>query len=318
MIGHVLYLVAGLVVLGLGGELLVRGAAQLARNLGISALVVGLTVVAFGTSAPEAAVSVLAGLSDKDALAIGNVVGSCILNILCVMGATALLRPMKVSRDILRTDLPVMLAVFAIFTLLAVNGGEIQRWHGICLLVGLAGYMFLTYWEAKRQPKVIEAEYEEGLKQLRGPLVNVIYVAAGCIGLVWGADLIVGGASGLARQWGASERVIGLTVVAMGTSLPELVTCLVAARHNQPDIAVGNIVGSNIFNILAVIGVASVVEPLSIPAISLRVDIPLMLAAGVVCIPILRTGHRIGRGEGAFLLGGYALYLAWMVQNRAL
>ena len=311
---NILLLAGGLVLLGLGGEFLVRGSSQLARQMGVSALVVGLTIVAFGTSAPEIAVSLQSAAQGQDDLAVANVVGSCIMNILIVLALAALARPMRVSRNVITTDAPVMIFFAAMFILFAIDNGQIDRWQGVFFVLALAMYTLFTYSEARRQPRVVEDEYENRHKvKPRAPLVNIAAVIIGIVGLVKGADLMVKGAVGIAEQLGVSTRIIGLTVVALGTSLPELATCVIAARRNQPDIAVGNIVGSNIFNILAVVGVTSIFFPLDVSPDTLYFDAPVMLGVSVLSFWILRTGHRISRREGALLLGIYVVYLGWLL-----
>jgi cation:H+ antiporter len=308
--------IGGLLILGCGGECLVRGAAQLARQLGVSALVIGLTIVAFGTSAPEIAVTMQAAYLDQDNLAVANVVGSCIINILIVLGAAALVRPLRVSRNVITTDAPAMLLFSAIFILFATER-TIYRWEGIFFVVTLALYTLVTYGEARRQPKLVEDEYEHDPRLVPRPWpINTLAVLIGIAGLVKGADLIVDGAVGIAELLGISTRIIGLTIVALGTSLPELATCVIAARRAQPDIAIGNIVGSNIFNILAVIGATSAVFPLSIATETLRFDIPVMLFVSLLSFWFLRTGHQISRREGVVLLALYGVYLAWMLSGK--
>ncbi len=303
-------LVGGLVVLGCGGECLVRGAAQLARQLGVSVLVVGLTIVAFGTSAPELAVSMQSAYLGHDDLAVANVVGSCIMNILIVLALAALARPLRVSRNVITTDAPAMLFFTAFFMLFAYDGNTIHRWQGLFFVGALGLYTLSTYHQSRRQPKVVEDEYEQDRRlRPRPSWVNVLAVVIGIAGLVTGADLIVDGAVGIATLLGVSKRIIGLTIVALGTSLPELATCVIAARRGQPDIAIGNVVGSNIFNILAVIGVTAAFFPLNIAPETYRFDAPVMLGVVVLSFWVLRTGHRISRREGALLLGIYAVYL---------
>ncbi len=308
--------VGGLVILGCGGECLVRGAAQLARQLGVAPLVVGLTIVAFGTSAPEIAVSIRSAARGHDALAVANAVGSCIMNVLVVLGLAALVRPLRVSRNIQRIDAPFMVFFTAVFLLFAVDDGRIDRWQGLFFVGSIVLYTAFTYLESKRQPDIVAEEYEHDPRQKPRPWpVNLLAVIIGLVGLTQGADLIVQGAVGLARSLGVSPRIIGLTIVALGTSLPEMATCIVAARRNQPDIAIGNIVGSNIFNILAVIGLSASIYPLKVPQSTINLDAPVMLATAVLMIPIMRTGRRVSRTEGLLLLACYGGYLAWMLRG---
>ena len=312
---YIALLAGGLLVLGCGGECLVRGAAQLARQMGVPALVVGLTIVAFGTSAPEVAVSMQSAAAGHDDLAVANAVGSCILNILVVLAIAALACPLRVSRNVITTDAPVMLFFTAFFILFAVDNHAIDRWEGVFFLVALVLYTLFTYRQARRQPKVVEAEYEEDLRVTPRPwIVNALGVVIGIAGLVIGADKIVDGAVGIATLIGVSQRIIGLTIVALGTSLPELATCVAAARHNQPDIAVGNVVGSNIFNILAVIGLTATFFPLEVADETVRFDVPVLLGTVVLSFWVLRTGHRITRRQGAVLLALCVVYLACLLR----
>ena len=315
---HLLTFGAGLAVLWVAGEALVRGAARLARSLGVSALVVGLTIVAFGTSAPEVAVSVLAALQGEDELALGNVIGSNIANVLLILGVAALTRPLKVSLNLIRTDVPIMIFVFAAFTLLAVVDLGLDRWEGLLFVAGLVAYTAFTYLMARREPQLVRDEYEAAdLAPAPGDprraawrfWRNMALVLIGIAGLVLGARLIVSGAVGLAEIAGLSRRVIALTIVAVGTSLPELATCVVAARRNQPDIAVGNIVGSNIFNVLSVAGLSAIARPLVAPPEILN-DGMLMLATGLLTWIVCWRGRTVGRGSGTALLALYAVFLA--------
>lgn len=317
MVWNLFLLLGGLILLAVGGECLVKGAARLARSLGVPALVVGLTVVAFGTSSPEIAVSVTASINDQDDIAVANVVGSNISNILLVLGLAAMAAPMKVSRSVMRFDLPFMVIVLAVFALFALSSfshehGLISRGQGIFFLVALLAYLLFTYRASRRESAAVEREYEAGIQESGSRVFNVLLVILGMAALILGADLIVKGAVGLASEY-LDERVIGLTIIAIGTSLPEMTTCIVAARRGQPDIAIGNIVGSNIFNILAVIGIASTISPLSVAEIILFRDAPVMLLVGVLSFPIMRTGHCITRKEGALLVGLYLIYVTWLV-----
>jgi cation:H+ antiporter len=215
---------------------------------------------------------------------------------------------------VVTTDGPVMLFVTALFVLFAIDEYKIFRWQGIVLVVGLAAYTWFTYYEARLQPKIVEDEYEHDPRQGKAARwVNIAAVITGFAGLVKGADLIVEGGVGIAHLLGVSERIIGLTIFAIGTSLPELAICVVAARRGQPDIAIGNVVGSNIFNILAVIGITATFVPLAVVQEIIWFDAPVMLAAVVLSFWILRTGHQISRREGGVLLALYLVYLTWML-----
>ena len=315
---NVLLLVGGLVVLWVGGEALVRGSAQLAGRLGISPLVVGLTVVAFGTSAPELAVSVQAALRNEHGIAIGNVLGSNIANILLILGAAAAVRPLEVSLKLLRVDGPIMVASVLVFGLMAfrqVGDGRIERWEGAILVALLLGYNALTYHLARREAKTVKDEYKASQESGRSPAFNVLLVVIGIVALTGGGQLIVRGASQLAELMNIPPTIIGLTIVAVGTSLPELAASVIAARHNLPDIAIGNIVGSNIFNILSVVGITSVVRPMDVARETLLLDGPAVLAISLLLLIVARTGQRVSRQEGFVLLVLYAGYLAWTAQR---
>lgn len=313
----VLLLVGGLAVLAAAGEALVRGAARLAQILGISTLVVGLTVVAFGTSAPEAAVSVFAAERGATDLAVANVVGSNVANILLILGLAALVRPLVVSRSLIRIDGPIMIVVLGVFMAVVMGWGEIGRWTGGVFLCGLIVYTALTYILARRTGPP-EAEPPRPLTGLaRRCWYNALLVVIGVAGLVYGARLIVSGASGVAQRLGVSEHIIGLTIVAVGTSLPELAATLVAARHRQADLAVGNVVGSNIFNALLVTGLAALVRPLPVNEYVIRIDGPAMVAASVVFYVIVYFGKKLTRAQGAVFLGLYVFYLVWTGQRAA-
>jgi cation:H+ antiporter len=316
---NLITLFGGFVLLVLGGEILVRGAARLAETLGVSATVVGLTVVAFGTSAPEAAVTISAALHGSSELAIGNVMGSNIANVLLILGCAALINPLPVSRALILVDSPIMLAVVAILAGVAAIFGHVGRLTGILFVVGLVAYTITTYWAEHHRPKELSGG---DVVPLKGPgryaLYNLALTAAGIVGLVYGARLIVSGATGLARLMDISEHVIGLTIVAIGTSLPELATAVVAARHRRADIVIGNIVGSNVFNVLFVTGLTAAIRPLAIPADAAHVDGPLMVGACAVFMVVVATGRRVSRAEGLLLLGLYAAYLSWTGLRAAL
>lgn len=316
-----LLLLAGLVLLVAGGELLVRGASRAAEGFGISRLVVGLTVVAFGTSSPELMVTVRAAFASGDGanLALGNVVGSNILNVLLILGLSAILTPLVVARALVWREVPLMIAASVLLLAFAWNG-TIGRIEGALLLAGLIAYTVYIVREARReQPGATDedgAAAGDGVGRL---LMNGLGVLIGLGLLVAGANWFVEGAIGLARLVGLSEIVIGLTIVAVGTSLPELVTSLLASFRGEREIAVGNIVGSNLFNILGVLGLAALVAPEGVPAAQsiLTFDGPVMLAVAVACLPIFFTGHRIDRWEGFVFLGYYAAYVAYLILDAS-
>lgn len=304
-----LLLVAGLALLVLGAEALVRGSAALARRLGVGPLVVGLTIVAFGTSSPELVVSTRAALVGAGDIALGNVLGSNIANILLILGAAALIRPIRIQTQLVRIDIPIMIAVsLAPFLLLA--DGRVSRAEGLLLLGGIVAYTVLSIALARseRDPAVRHV-IEQGLPAWpRRPLEQLLAIAAGLALLALGADLFVRGAVRMAGALGVSEALIGLTVVAVGTSLPELATSMVAAVRGEGDIAVGNVVGSNLFNLLGILGAAATARPLQATGIG-RSDLLAMAAAALVLLPLARSGLRLQRWEAALLLAGYAAYV---------
>ncbi len=306
--------ILGLVILFLGGRNLVAGACGLATACSISPLVVGLTVVALGTSAPELAVTLRAALGSTVDLGIGNVVGSCIFNVLVILGITAVLRPLEISARLVRAEVPIMIALCGLTWLLAL-GGSFLVWHGGLLVALLVLYTLWTVQQANKERR----EFQAALVELTGSCPqwqwrNVLRQSLACllgiILLVWGADWLVKGGVGLARTLGVSEAVIGLTLVAGGTSLPELATTLVAGARGRSDIAVGNVVGSNILNLLAVLGPATLLagRPLPVSPEIVNLDLPVMFGAAMVCLPLLWTQNRVDRWEGVLLLVLYTLY----------
>ena len=312
---YILMLLGGVVVLGGGGEALVRGAGRLARTLGMSSLVVGLTVVAFGTSAPEAAVTIFAASQGAGDLAVGNVVGSNIANLLLILGFAAVVKPLGISRSLLRLDGPVMILASVVFLVLAARNHVILRWEGGLFVAGLVVYTLVTYQVGRRSAPRDDEASPTGVAGKAW--YNLVLVAGGIGGLVLGAKWIVDGASGIAALLGVPPHIIGLTIVAIGTSLPELATVVAAARQSQPDIAIGNVVGSNIFNILFVTGCASTVRPLAVPSEIVHTDGPLMVLVSLLAYLAIWTGQKVVRWEGVVLLAGYVAYLTW-AGSRAL
>lgn len=303
----VLMLLAGLVLLLVGGEVLVRGASSIAERFGVPHFVVGVVVVGFGTSTPELVTSVEAALVGAPGIAIGNIVGSNIANILLILGLTAALAPIAVERAVLRRDGTVALAVAVVCLGLAALGG-IDRLTGALLVAGLVAYIYTTI----RHPastNTAEVDEEAPLPSL---WLAVLLSLAGLAVVILGADLLVGAAIELARNSGISESVIGLTIVAVGTSLPELATSLVAAVRKQADIALGNILGSNIYNVLGILGVTALIEPVAMPADIAGTDVWVMLAATMLLMVFATTGKRICRMEGAGFLALYGGYIGWL------
>ena len=296
-------LLGGLVGLLFGGEALVRGSVGIARRLAIAPLLIGLTVVGFGTSTPELLVSVDAALRGVPDIAIGNVVGSNIANILLIVGLSALVWPIRVLGGTLRRDTGVMMA--AALVLIPVFWlGAIGRLSGAVLVAGLIAYLVWAY----RQPGDVVAD-EVGAPAPASILVSVLWVVGGLVALMVGARFLVDGAVSIARGYGVSEAFIGLTIVAVGTSLPELATSLIAALRRQSEIAIGNIVGSNIFNVFGILGVTAVIAPIPVAPRFLTFDLPVMIAVSLVLTGLLLTRPVIGRGVGVALLAGYAAYV---------
>lgn len=314
--------VVGLVALVVGAEWLVRGAARLAARTGVSNVVIGLTVVAFGTSAPELAVSVgdvLRGTDQAGAIAVGNVIGSNIANILLALGLSAAVGgSLVVAQRIVRIDVPLMIGASVLLLLFALDE-RLDRWEGIVFVVALVVYVTWTVVASRREPGAVVTEYDEALsaERLRAePLArDVVLLVLGLAALVVGAQSLVGGATDIAADLGVSDLLIGLTIVAIGTSLPEVATTVVAAVRGQRDLAVGNAVGSNLFNLLAVLGITATISPqsLPVPTSAVQVDIPVMIAVAVACLPIFISGFDIDRWEGIVFFGLYVGYLTWLV-----
>ena len=316
-------------MLVLGGEWLVRGAASLAAMLKISPLVIGLTVVAFGTSAPELGVSLQAALAGNAGVAVGNVVGSNIINILVVLGTAALVTPLLVSSQLVRWDVPLMVAA-SIGMWAAAADGEVAAWEGAIMFAGLIAYIARSVIKSRSEQKEVAAEFEDYVVDMvrrRDIVISVLFFVGGLVVLGIGSRLLVDGATSVAKRFGVSDLVIGLTVVAVGTSLPEVVTSVVASMRGQRDIAVGNVVGSNLFNILCVLGLTSmaagwlgpalprdVPTPSGIPVdpAAVSVDIPIMVAVAVLCLPIFWTSYLIRRWEAVMFLAYYAAYTTFL------
>ncbi len=319
---------AGLIAVGLfvllaGGEVLVRGASGLAAAIRVSPLVIGLTVVAFGTSAPELAVAVQSSYADKPDLAIGNVVGSCIFNVLFILGATAIIRPVIVSARLVRLEVPLLIVASAVLLLLGLDEC-LSRVDGLLLFGGLICYVTWTIVQSRRESKQFRGGFEEVVETraagIRGTAtwnvaVQLVLVVAGLGLLTLGSKWLVDGAVKIAGLLGVGELIIGLTIVAIGTGLPEVATSIVASVRGHGDIAVGNIVGSNIFNILCVLGLSSMVAPsgIAVSPEALWHDIPVLIAVGVACLPIFFTDYRIHRWEGYLFFGYYLAYMAYLI-----
>jgi cation:H+ antiporter len=313
-------LLAGFALLILGAELLVRGASRLALTVGISPLVVGLTVVAYGTSAPELAVSVQSTYQGAVDIALGNVVGSNIANILLILGLSATLAPLVVAQQLVRLDVPLMIGLSVLLFVMGLDG-LLGRLEGLVLFAGAISYTIFVIRQSRREAEPIQQEYGREFSRDKtrasrlGVVIQVGLVLVGLVLLVLGARWLVDGAVAIASFYRVSELIIGLTIVAVGTSLPELATSIVATLRGERDIAVGNVIGSNIFNILTVLGLSSLVAPsgLEVAASALRFDIPVMIVAAVACLPIFFTGNLIARWEGLLFLGYYVAYVFYLV-----
>lgn len=312
------YLALGLALLIVGAELLVRGASRLALRFGITPLVVGLTVVAFGTSSPELAVSIQSGLAGKADIAAGNIVGSNIFNVLFILGVAALILPLAVSQQLVRLDVPLLIGVSLLFWVMALDG-RIGRFDGLLLVAGIVAYTVFAIRQGRRESPEIQAEYAQEFGAGNGWLgrlpAQLALIGGGLALLVLGATWLVDSAVSIARALEVSEVVIGLTIVAAGTSLPEVATSIVAALRGERDIAVGNVVGSNLFNLLSIGGIAALVTPggLEVAASLVRFDLPVMVAVTFACLPIFATGHRIARWEGALFVAYYAAYTSFLI-----
>ncbi|MHB8862147.1 MAG: calcium/sodium antiporter [Pirellulaceae bacterium] len=319
MLFAITLIIGGFVALAFGGEMLVRGASRLAQRAGISSLVIGLTVVAFGTSAPELAVSMKAGLAGQSDIAVGNVIGSNILNVLLILGLSALIAPLVVSRQLIRRDVPVMIAA-AVLMLIMGWDGRIGRIDGLLLFAGLLVYIAWSMRSSRSELKRYRIEAgpdptASSPEAIRSVWMPLVLLAIGLVILVLGARWLVDGAVIIARVLGMSELLIGLTIVAAGTSLPEVAASVVATLRGERDIAIGNVVGSNIFNILCVLGLSAAVSPtgLVVSSAALQLDLPVMLVVTVVCLPLFVTRLTIARWEGALLLFYYIAYTTYVV-----
>ena len=311
-----LLFLAGLALLVLGAELLVRGASRLAAAVGLSPLVIGLTVVAYGTSMPELVVSTQAAWAGRPEIAVGNVVGSNIFNVLFILGIAALILPLRVAQRLVWWDVPIMIGTAIALAGFAADG-TVSRLEGLVLVGGIVAYTIWVVRVSRRETREVEAEYDEAYGGARGMPAwgSALLAAAGLVLLVVGARWLVEAAVTIARTVGLGDAVVGLTIVAAGTSLPEVATSIVAAVRGERDIAVGNVVGSNIFNVLAVLGASALVarDGIVMPPAIYRFDLPVMLAVSLACLPIFFTGHTISRWEGGVFLAYYVAYTAYLV-----
>ncbi len=308
----------GLVALVFGAELLVRGASKLATTFGVSPLVVGLTVVAFGTSAPEVAVSVNAALSGNTDLAVGNVVGSNIFNVLFILGLSALITPLVVHAQIIRQEIPILVGACLLLFILSLDG-KISFTESLLLLGTLVAYTVFLIIQSRKETREVQEEYAKENKSKNkwdAPIyVQIILILVGLYLLVQGSEWLVDSAVIFARMMGVSDIIIGLTIVAAGTSMPEVATSIMAAVKGERDIAVGNVIGSNTFNILGCLGVTGLVAPMGliVPASVLNFDLWVMLAVCFACIPVFISGREIARWEGGIFIGYYIAYVTYLI-----
>lgn len=318
MLFTILLSVFGLIILTVGAEFLVRGAVQIASALGISPLIIGLTVVAFGTGSPELVVGMIASLKGETTIALGNVIGSNIINVLCVLGLSASVCPLIIHQQLVIWDVPIMIFV-SLLVYYSAYLGVISSFMGCIFLILMVAYTILLIYFSKSDRKALK-QFEEEFQSkepfsVKLALKSLLIIGIGILLLQQGANLLVDGAVVVAAYFGLSELVISLTIIALGTSLPELATSVVAAYHGKRDIAVGNIIGSNIFNILAVLGVSAILSPsgIPIPDQALYFDIPVMVIVAVACLPIFVAGHEIARWEGLVFFGYYLIYNTFLV-----
>ena len=318
MLTTILLFIAGAVLLIAGAEVLVRGASRLAAAAGVSPLVIGLTVVAFGTSAPELAVTVGAASAGNADVAVGNVIGSNIFNVLFILGLSALVTPLVVSQQLVRLDVPLMIAASLVVLGMSLDG-EVGRLDGALLFSGIVAYTIFLIRQSRRETAAVRAEYAEAFAEPAGkrpPLwLDLFFIIGGLALLVAGSRWLVRASVDTATALGVSELVIGLTIVAAGTSLPEVATSVLASIRGERDIAVGNVIGSNIFNLLTVLGLGSILAPagLAVAPGALSFDMPVMIAVAIATLPVFFNGYAIHRWEGALFLGYYVAYTVYLV-----
>lgn len=308
----ILFLVLGLILLFIGAEGLIRGSSALALKIGITPLVVGLTVVAFGTSSPELVVSLKAAFIGNSSISLGNVVGSNVANIALILGISSLIRPLDVHANVIRREIPIMIGITILLILLLIDG-QLSLADGLILVLGFIIYIVSNIIMARKEKNTeVENEFKEGLKTRLGVSVSIIFIAGGLAFMILGANLFVTSSISIAKAIGVSDAIIGLTIVAIGTSLPELITSIVASYKNESDIAIGNVVGSNIFNILGILGITALIISVNAEGIGF-IDYGVMFFASLILLPLSKTGFKISRLEGAFLLTGYIVYIYYLL-----
>jgi len=306
-------IIAGLVILVFGGDYLVKGASGIALKFNMPSMLVGMTVVALGTSSPELVVSVRAALAGKPDISTGNVVGSNVANVCLILGITTIIFPVLIKKSVLKNDWVVMMLASIIFYLTALNG-EISRWEGIVFVGLLAGYISFSFFKANRAAKeAIPEELKSG--KAKGIWILVLYIVLGTVGLIYGAKWFLEGAEAIARNLGVSDRVIAITLVAFGTSVPELAASIIAAFKKEHDIFLGNIIGSNLFNLLAILGITAIINPISVADEIIQSDVFWMLSTSFVLLPMGLLGNKLSRFDGSLLLITYIIYISILLFN---
>jgi len=309
MLIHILLFILGTAILYAGGMVFIRGSSDTARIFSIRPLIIGVVVVAFATSAPEFFVGVLATIKKSQALAMGNIIGSCICNIGMVLGISAITKPVRVESLLLRREIPILLIVTSLLFVFSIDL-RISRMESCFLLICFAGFILYCIKNAKK----VHDNIDQVTGDKKSKALAFAFLVLGLTGLLGGAYIVVNSAVVLAKHLGISELIIGLTIVAIGTSLPELFASVSAAKQSEGDISVGNVIGSNIFNILAIVGVMGIISPIAIDPDILLLSFPVLLLYTIVLVPIIKTGYTISRREGLILLSGYFLYLWGVVK----
>lgn len=313
MITSVTLLVLSLFALYIGADWLVKGSTEIALKANISHLVIGLTIVAFGTSAPELVVSINASLTGQGDIAIGNIVGSNIFNIAVILGISSVIHPLQAKRQLTRIDIPLLILATIVLTVLFWNG-TLNRLEGSIFLIGIILYTIFSLYYSRKHEEKVEKSIGELEKQPEPWYKDILYLGGGLAILIFGSHLLINNAVSIAQELGVSEAVISLTIVAVGTGLPELTTSLVAALKKNTDIAIGNIVGSNLFNILAIAGTSSVIHPIVAKNIN-YIDLLVMLGLTLLLLPVVKSGQKISRAEGWVLIVIYLCYQVWLLRD---
>ncbi len=307
----ILFLVGGLILLVAGGEILVRGSVGLAKKFNVSPLIIGLTIVSFGTSSPELLVSIKASVSGYGAISLGNVIGSNIGNIAIILGIASLIYPIAISKQIIKKEMPILIVV-TLISILFLLDGKLTRLEGAIFFAGLIVYVYFGYKLSKQHSNEIVYSPEVEATKPMNVWLAILLILGGLALLVYGGNLFVDGAVAIAKKFNLSEAVIGLTIVAVGTSLPELFTSLIAAIKKEADIAIGNIIGSNIFNLIGILGLTAIIRPIEAPQINL-IDFGMMMLLTLFLFPLLKTGMKLSRLEGLFLISVYVGYVVYLI-----